>query len=202
MRMNCGRLVLALVVSGFFACPQAMAQPVPAAPPVPKMWLGASLGQSRFDDSLARGLFTSGTVDAKSTAFKVFGGYQFNRYLGVEAAYVDLGNLAYSGEFSGTPVTNGKVGVKGLDISAIGTVALSEKVSAFGKLGLFAWEAHATDVAPGATFNTQSSGRDASFGVGLGYAVTRYSDLRAEFESFRIGGDKASLFSVGVTFKF
>jgi hypothetical protein len=95
---------------------------------------------------------TSGTVDAKSIAFKFFGGYQFNRYLGAELAYVDLGNLVYSGEFSGTPVTNGKVGVKGLDVSAIRTVALSEKVSAFGTLGLFIWEAHATDIAPGATF--------------------------------------------------
>jgi OOP family OmpA-OmpF porin len=199
MTMKCTRLWPVLLLGGLLAFSHASAQP---SAPAPKAWLGASLGQSRFDDSIARGLFTTGTVDAKSMAYKVFGGYQFFRYVGVEVAYVDLGNLVYSGEFSGTPIDNGKVSVKGIDISAIGTVALSDRISAFGKLGVYAWEAHASDVAPGATFNARNSGHDASFGVGLGYAVTRFSDLRAEFEQFRIGDDKAGLFSVGITFKF
>ena len=47
-------------------------------------YVGASVGQS-FVDELG--------IDDDDTAFKVFGGYQFNKYLGAELGFVDHGEL-------------------------------------------------------------------------------------------------------------
>lgn len=69
---------------------------------------GGSIGQSDVDDEITNGLITSGSVDGKDIAFKIFGGYMFNRNFGVEGAYVDLGEVSYSGSFGGAPVTGGK----------------------------------------------------------------------------------------------
>ena len=57
-------------------------------------YLGASAGNSNIDDDITTGLITSGTVDGKSSGYKLFGGYQFNDYFGLDLAYVDLGKAA------------------------------------------------------------------------------------------------------------
>ena len=49
-------------------------------------YFGGSIGQSDIDDQLATGLITGGSVDGTDTAFKIFGGYMFNRHFGLEAA--------------------------------------------------------------------------------------------------------------------
>jgi OOP family OmpA-OmpF porin len=72
-------------------------------------FVGGSIGQGDIDDEITTNLITSGTVDGKDTAWKVFGGYMFNRNFGVEAAYVNLGEVSYSGFFGASPVTGGKV---------------------------------------------------------------------------------------------
>ena len=66
----------ALLLSGALTASQASAQ----------FFVGGSIGQSDIDDEITTGLITSGTVDGKDTAWKIFGGYMFNRHFGVEAA--------------------------------------------------------------------------------------------------------------------
>ena len=182
----------ALAFAGCLAAAQASAQG----------FVGASIGQSDIDEEITTGLITSGTVDAKDTGWKIFGGYMFNRHFGVEAAYVNLGEVSYSGTFSGFPVTGGKVEVTGFNIAALGSYPISEQFSVFGKLGLFMWDAEASDTTAGIPFSSTADGTDVSFGVGVSYNFTRNFGLRAEWELFQTDEADATLLSVGAVFRF
>ena len=51
----------------------------------PGFYVGAGVGQSKIEaDDI--------NFDEDDTGFKVFGGYQFNKYFAVELAYIDGGN--------------------------------------------------------------------------------------------------------------
>jgi OOP family OmpA-OmpF porin len=164
-------------------------------------YLGGSIGQSDYDEGVAGGLITSGQVDGKDNGFKIFGGYMFQPNFGVELAYVDLGAASYSGDFFGAPVTGGKVEATGLNISALGRLPLSGAFSLFGKIGLFMWEADASDITGGVPFSDSADGNDLSFGVGLAYDFTRNLGARVEWERFDADGD-VGLLSLGLAYRF
>lgn len=181
-----------LALGGWLGMSQALAQ----------AFIGGSIGQSDIDDEVTTGLITSGSVDGKDTAWKIFGGYMFNRNFGVEAAYIDLGEVSYSGSFGGLPVTGGKVEITGFNIAALGVYPVNEQFSVFGKLGLIMWEAEASDTTAGVPFSQKIDGTDISFGLGVGYNFTRNLGLRAEWELFKTDDGDASLLSLGILFRF
>ena len=165
-------------------------------------YLGGSIGQSDIDDQITTGLITGGSVDGKDSAFKIFGGYMFNRHFGLEATYVDLGEVRYSGNFFGLPVSGGRLAVTGLNISALGALPIGERFSVFGKIGLFMWEAEASDTTGGVPFSARQDGTDPSFGIGLGYQFTRNLGVRAEWEMFTTDDAESSLVTVGLLWRF
>ena len=186
-------LAAALALGGALAGSQASAQG----------FIGGSIGQSDIDDEITTNLIDGNqSVDGKDTAWKIFGGYMFNRNFGIEGAYVDLGELSYSGSFGGAPVTGGKVEVTGFNISAIGAFPVNEQFSIFGKLGLFIWDAEANDTTGGQPFSATDDGTDLSFGVGVSYNFTRNLGVRAEWEMFKASDADASLISVGLLWRF
>ena len=164
--------------------------------------LGGSIGQGDIDEEVASGLITSGSVDGKDTAWKLFGGYMFSPNLGIEGAYVNLGEVSYSGEFFGSPVTGGKVEITGFTIAALGNLPINEQFSVFGKLGLFVWEAEASDITGGLPFSDKADGTDLMFGVGLGYQFSRNLGVRAEYEMFAADEADAGLVSIGIVWRF
>jgi OOP family OmpA-OmpF porin len=183
----------ALALSGLLAATQASAQ----------AFVGASIGQSDVDEEITAGLINSGPqVDSKDNAFKVFGGYMFNRHFGVEGAYVDLGEVSYSGSFFGSPVTGGKVETTGFNVAALGSYPVTEEFSVFGKIGLFIWEAEASDTTGGVPFSEKTDGTDISFGLGLNNQFTRNLGVRAEWERFKLDEADADLISVGIVWRF
>jgi OOP family OmpA-OmpF porin len=192
--MKIGKVLVAsaLALSGLLAAMQASAQ----------AFVGGSLGQSDIDSDITAALITSGSVDGKDTAFKVFGGYMFNRHFGVEGAYVNLGEVSYSGSFFGDPVTGGKVEVTGFNVAAMGSYPISEQFSVFGKIGLFIWEAEASDITGGEPFSDKADGTDISFGLGVGYNFTRNLGVRAEWERFEASDADADLLSIGIVWRF
>ena len=182
----------ALVLAGWLAATPASAQG----------YVGASFGQSDIDEEITTGLIDSGSVDGKDTGWKIFGGYMFNRNFGLEVAYVNLGEVSYSGTFGGFPVTGGKVEVSGFNVAALGSLPINEQLSVFGKLGLFMWEAEASDTTGGVPFSDKIDGTDLAFGVGVGYNFTRNFAVRAEWEMFQTDDADATMLSVGAVFRF
>jgi len=167
-----------------------------------RFYFGASAGTSDIDDKMTAGLITSGPVDGSDSGMKIFGGYRFGRALALELAYVDLGKLSYSGDFSGLPVTGGKVKVSGVNTSLVATHQATPKLGLFAKAGLYAWNAKASDVTGGVPFSAKDDGVDLSLGVGADYFFTKNVGARVEWEHFELDPGKASLLSAGIVVKF
>lgn len=166
-------------------------------------FLGGSLGQGDIDDSVATGLLTSGSIDGKDTAFKLFGGGFFSPSFGAELAYVDLGEASYSGDFFGTPVVNGRVGIWGYNVAALARLPLGERFELFGKLGVFLWESEASDITGGSPFSSTTRGWDGgSFGLGATWRFTGGLAARLEWERFPVDTADASLLSLGLQYNF
>jgi OOP family OmpA-OmpF porin len=179
-----------------------------SAPAAAQFYLGFSFGQSKVDESLVvPDLLDPGTqrVDGKDGAFKLLFGYQFNRNFALEGAMVDLGDMTYSGFFSGSPsgpVTGGRVQNSGLNLSAVGVVPLGERLALFGKAGMFLWYSEATDVTGGFLTYSEADGADLSLGVGASFALTPRASLRAEWERLDMSNADVDLVTVGFAFSF
>lgn len=167
-------------------------------------FIGASIGQTDVDEEIVNQqvIDAGGNVDGEDTAWKIYGGYMFNRHFGVEVSYIDAGEVSYSGTFAGLPVTGGKVELSAWNVSALGVLPISEQFSIFGKVGLFKWEAQYSDTTGGIPFSADDDGTDASFGVGLAWNFTRNLALRAEYEFFKTDEADVNLLSLGVVWKF
>ena len=165
-------------------------------------YVGASVGQGDVGRGITSGLITSGSFDGKDTAFKIFSGYMFSPSIGVESAYVDLGELTYAGQFGSQPVTGGTVKASGFTIELLLSHSLTPEFSLFGKLGMLFWEWRANDVTSGVPFATAQDGRDLLFGLGVAYSLSRRLGVRAEWERFKLDDASADLLSVGLVWSF
>ncbi|ODV09625.1 MAG: flagellar motor protein MotB [Rubrivivax sp. SCN 70-15] len=162
-------------------------------------YLGISLGQSRakIDEAritaglLGAGLTTTAmTRDEHDTAFKLFGGYQFNRNFALEAGYFDLGRFGFSSTTSPAGTLDGQIRLQGLNLDLVGTLPLTDRLSVIGRVG--AQYAKASDRFSGAgavdVLNPSPSQRATNYklGAGLQYEISRSMLLRAELERYRI----------------
>ena len=194
--MNAGRWFASalLGLGAAFAVSQASAQ---------GFYMGASFGKTDADRGNAVPfLITSGTVDGTDSGIKLFGGVAFNRNIAVEMAYVDLGELSYSGVCcSGTPVTNGRLESSGFNFAAVGTIPLNPSFSLFGKLGMFFWEAEASDLTGGSPFGQTIDDVDISYGFGASYQFNRNFGMQVEWEQYE-APESISLLSLGVVYRF
>jgi OOP family OmpA-OmpF porin len=87
------------------------------------------------------------STDEKNTAWKGFGGYQINKYFGVEASYVGLGTVNATGTFLAAPfVTSARV--NGLALAAVGTFPITPRFDVFAKLGGFYSKVKSTATPP------------------------------------------------------
>ena len=191
-----------------------------AAADVYGWYLGGNAGQSqaKIDDEriirnlLSSRLTTTSIVDSdRPMGYKVFGGYQFNRNFALEGGYFNLGQFGFVANTVPLGSFTGTAKVKGLNLDLVGILPISEKFSAFGRVGVNRAETRDTFTGTGrvAVLNPSPSKRDTNykFGVGLQYAFTNALSMRAEVERYRIDdavgnvGD-IDLVSVGLVYRF
>jgi OmpA-OmpF porin, OOP family len=146
--------------------------------------LGAGVGQSFVDE---------GAYDDEDTAFSVFGGYQFNRYFGVEAGYADFGKI--EPDVAG-PALEGDSAY----LTAVGTLPVSENFAVYAKAGVHRWNVDTS--LPGLTGNNDDSGTDPTYGVGAQYRFTDRVALRGEYSRFEVEDADADLAQLQVRFDF
>jgi OmpA-OmpF porin, OOP family len=181
---------------------------------------GVNIGQSRakIDDAritgslLGAGLATTSmTNDDSDTGYKLFGGYKFNRNFAVEGGYFDLGRFGFTATTVPAGTLNGNIRLKGLNLDAVGILPITEKFSAFGRVGVNYAEARDSFSGNGAVnvLNPNPSKRAANlkFGGGLQYDFTEALAMRLEAERYRIDdavGNKGDidLISVGLVYRF
>ena len=166
-------------------------------------YLGASAGQATADVSCPAGT----SCDDKDTAWKVYGGLEVNEFISMEAGYVHLGNVGYSGAKTGSRET------KGMLLQLVGTYALNPSFSLMARGGMNILSTDVNGTIAG-TPNNNSSDTDVvwSAGAGAQYNLTQSVGLRMEWERyFKTGSPAANggtgeanvdLLSAGLVYKF
>ncbi len=150
-----------------------------------EIYFGGSLGQATLEVD---------RLDADDTGYKVFGGFRFLKFFGIEGDFVDYGNL--DGSSSGV---NFEATVRSLDAFAVGIIPI-KRFEIFGKAGAAAWDSRLSGSVP--TEMDKASGFDFTYGVGAAFLVTEHFAVRAEWEAFQLDDDELSMTSVGLELRF
>lgn len=210
---------LSLVALSALAVPYAAAQDYDVRND--SMWyIGANVGQSRAKIDNGRILnssFLSGATSASiddddhKAGFKLFGGYQFNKYFAVEGGYFNLGRFGYTVTTSPPGTLNGSTRLQGINLDAVGFLPIIDRLSGFGRIGVN--YARARDSFSGSGFvnrassNPSENSTNYKFGLGLQYQITDSLAMRLEGERYRVKdgiGNKGDidLYSVGLIYQF
>ncbi len=214
-RKHATRVLSLAALSACFASP-SVAQPAEGG----YFYGGGSIGQSRAKidterisaSLLGSGLATTSmSTDERDTAYKLFGGYQFNRHFGLEGGYFNLGRFGFNTTTSPAGTLNGEIKLQGVNLDLVGTWPLSPRWSVLGRVG--AQHANARDSFSGtgavSVRDANPSKRELNYkvGVGMQYEVSPSFLVRAEAERFRINDavgnhGNVNMFSVGLVFPF
>lgn len=187
----------ALRVLGLATFGAALAAPV-LAQDTSYTYGGVSAGQSRTDmdaAGLTAGLLpgvaaASSSTDNKDTAFKVFGGYQFNRNIALEGGYFYLGKNSFNAATIPAGTLAGSNKVQGVNLDLVATLPLSERFSALARVGVQqAWSKSSysgTGAAAGVAGSSKRNDTNAKYGLGVQYEISPAMLLRGEVERYRI----------------
>lgn len=177
-------------------------------------YLGAGGGRSKANNagncSDLSSIFLSGGFTCNSndtgTGWKVFAGYQFNRYVAAEVSYVNLGEFKISGSgnfaagppFLGPSTFNGSDKPTGFSLDAVGTLPITEEFGLIARIGAFRWtlDASATissSVGAGTLSSSDKpTGTSVDYGIGVKYDFAKDFGVRAELQRFKNIGDEAT----------
>jgi len=183
---------------------------------------GLSIGQSKgwiSHDRIATqvGVPVTGiSFDDEDTdvGYKLLGGYKFNKHFAVEGGYFNLGQFGFTASYAPASSFTGSMKLQGVNLDALGILPITEKFSAFGRLGVIYAEAKDTFTGTGAGAsvaasdpNPKKSEANYKYGVGLQYDFTRALSMRGEWERYRVNdavgntGD-IDMVSVGLVYMF
>ena len=167
--------------------------------------------------------------DFEDIDWKLYAGYQFNDYLGIEALYADLGSFERSARLRGAVALLAparlveETEVEGYGLSLVASYPFSSAFSVFAKAGAFSWETDTSGdlaiqtgtvcfiicvpVGSEGTYSIDESGTDPVYGLGLSFSGGNLG-LRLEWERFTglgHGFDSETdmdLVTVGVEYRF
>jgi OOP family OmpA-OmpF porin len=167
------------------------------APALSGAYVGGSLGQSKFKTDCPAGA----TCDTTDTAWRLFAGYQLHPIVAAELGYANLGSAKFSG--GGDSAT---VDASAWDLSAVLSAPLVRQLALLARFGMFHSKLETSGSAGIQTGDKTDTGF--TFGIGLGFDVTRNLGLRAEWQRYSkvaaTGGDDTDIdnFNVGVLWRF
>ncbi|MBI1424497.1 MAG: outer membrane beta-barrel protein [Gammaproteobacteria bacterium] len=157
-----------------------LATPLVAQAAQPGFYLGFGLGQGN-----------DVVLDQTSAAGKFFGGFNVNRFLGLELAYVNLGSN-YCCDTFGSSFTQ-----DGVSYEIVGYLPVSPYIDLFGKVGIYNWTVSSN------YYYASDSGSNNDYGFGVNARVSRNVWLRGEYQKFQdVAGGDVNMASVGFTYHF
>lgn len=142
-------------------------------------YVGGGFGQSKAKDWCANAGGIS--CDDRDTAWKAFGGYQFNRNFAAELGYTNLGEFKAS---AGGLTDNAKADA--WELSALAAWPFMNQFAVYGRLG-----AYRANVKEETNFvgNFEHTNSDLTYGLGGQYDFTRNLGLRLEWQRYaKMGG--------------
>ncbi|RZA09525.1 MAG: flagellar motor protein MotB [Moraxellaceae bacterium] len=182
-------------------------------------YVGANAGQSRarldeqkiindvVPNSIPHSFVNDNTID---TGYKLYGGYQLNRYLSIEGGYFDLGEHQFNYAISPAGTVDANMKVRGANLDVVGYLPFTEKFSAFARVGVnYALTQDTFRSSAPNVLGGKVSDRDtfAKGGVGLEYKLSDALAVRVEAERYAISNaftdhNNIDLYSVGLVYRF
>ena len=215
MKLLKAQAILGFATLAALACPFAMAEE-------PGFYVGGNVGRSSstidFGGISSRTLGPGYTVNSisgnsRDTSWKLYGGYQFTPNFALEGGYYDLGNYGFTTNTTPPGTLRGDFRFRGVNMDVVGSIPITEKFSAFARLGVTYGQTRDSFSGTGAVFvpagSANPSKREANgkAGIGLSYAINENLAVRLEGERYRVNdavGNKAriDLVSLGLTYRF
>ncbi len=137
-------------------------------------------------------------LDDDDVGYKLFAGWQFLPFLGVEGGYVDFGEVD---DNSGG--VRSEASADGWDIFLVGNLPLG-MIDLFAKAGVIAYnvDVEVRSEGPGGPFSKDNSSEDFAYGAGAAVELGSFA-VRAEYEYFDVSEfDTLSLWSIGLSYQF
>lgn len=166
-----------------------------ASPSVAAEWYaGAGVGQTDVPgfslSDLDDGSLTSGSVDGTDTGWTLYGGVRLNKYLGLEADYIDLGTFRIDAVSDGTgtdfaagPVT-AAASADGFSLSALGLIPVSDNFDLFARAGYFDIDVDTTVTDSTGLVGDGTSDDGFVYGIGAQYNFRAPFTLRLEWNRY------------------
>lgn len=158
-----------------------------------RFYIGGGIGYSSFGvDS------TSSSVEVEDTtlSFKGFIGYRQNKYLGAELQFAKVGVVEQT-HASGSHLEEA---IYSVGFSGNISLPLGGGFTPFAKMGIHGWWENAEN--SGSVSNTEGSGTDLYFGLGVDYNVFRALSIRAEWENYFVADENANVFTASAILNF
>jgi len=166
-------------------------------------YIGASAGLAKSDAGVTD-LTGDLKLDESNMGYKVYAGYDVNKYISAEVFYADFGKVNLTGS-NGTFKHDGATNTVtsafeyGADITSFGTSAvfhlpLHKHVIPFAKIGVHRWKQ---------SFSTSNlTGTDMQYGLGIDFPINDSFSIRTEYESYKFDSDNSQLMTAGLIVKF
>ena len=184
--MNRNLVFLLTIMAGLYVVQPAMAKDS-------GFFIGGSIGSGTVQAKGTNPVSGDFDFDESDFAWKIFGGYTFGSWLGIEGGYVDFGGGDGSFDISGDTA---KADVTGFDLFGVVGLPLGP-IRIFGKLGGIYWDG---DVKFSDGSKEDDDGFDIGGGLGLEISIASIA-VRAEIEYFD-ALDDLYMASIGATWTF
>lgn len=183
----------------------------------PGIYVGGGIGQARYDDNIPSQIrdayrndtgysFVSATMlDDTDQAWKLFGGYRFLPWLGVEFGWVDLGEVRSNFVLhSLVPLTNanatinGRYKVAGPSGTVFGEIDFTDNFSGLLRVGLYNAQLDYSEGGISADNSPHSYSHDddstkLTYGLGLNVRVNTSWDVRLDWDRYTDVGRRFAL---------
>ena len=160
-----------------------------SAPVFAEFYVGGGIGDGTIETSenTPDGSFD---FDESDFAWKLFGGYMFSQYLGVEAAYIDMGSPAQNFSFvDGEDTVNVDFEAELTGFTVQGVAAYPFDVfEVFAKLGIVSYDAEfdarRSDI--DGRLRLEDDGEELAYGIGAKYNIDNFA-LRVDWDIYDTG---------------
>lgn len=152
-------------------------------------YVGIAAGQAKTE--------INSFIDDDDTAYKVFGGWSFNRIIAAEVGYFDGGDATAT-----VGTQRRQVGADGFYAAAIGSLPIGEYLSLFARLGYAYYDAELSAQGPGISMSESDDDADLLYGLGATAHFTDAFDVRVEFEAIDVANAAFEMLTVSAIYRF
>ena len=171
-------------------------------------YVGAGLGEGEADGACNLSGATTTACDDQDVAWKVYGGWQLNKWLAAELAYVDFGDTSFSGS-NASGSFSGETETWGITAHAVGQfpipIGALDRLSVLGKVGTIWWDRERTS---GGGFGGDDNDFAFAWGLGVQYTFGERVGLRAEWDRYEnvgsgtVGEGDIDAYTISLNYKF